>query len=214
MKIALIGATGRVGTRLLDEALRRGHTVTALMRDASKLPQLSRVTPVQLDVNDTSALARALVGHDAVLHALNPYDRDSAEVRARNQRVATLCIVAAMKAAGVRRLLAVGGAGTLKHEGVQFMDHPSFPADWRGGARATSVINQLLYEERDLDWTILSPAHWFRPGARTDTFRLGNDELLVGADGESRISMEDYAIAMIDELEHPKHIRRRFCVGY
>lgn len=214
MKIALIGASGRVGSRVLDEAIRRGHSVTAIMRNPAKVAPRERVRVAALDANDSSALAATLRDHDVVVHALNPFDGDPAEVRAENQRRATQSIIAATKVAGVRRLVAVGGAGTLQHQGVRFMDHPDFPPDWRGGAIATAVVNELLYQQRDLDWTILSPSHWFRPGERTGQFRLGLDELLVPLNGESRISMEDYAIALVDELERPRHVGRRFTVGY
>jgi putative NADH-flavin reductase len=214
LKIALIGATGRVGSRLLTEAVNRGHDVTAIMRNPEKLPLRERVRVAPLDVNDTKALAEIIKGHDAIVHALNPFDGDSAATRTDNQRQATASIVAAAKLGGIRRLVAVGGAGTLKHEGLRFMDHADFPAAWRGGAQATAVVNELLYKESDLDWTILSPSHWFRPGQRTGQFRLGLDDLLIPSSGESRISIEDYAIALIDELEQPQHIQCRFTVGY
>jgi uncharacterized protein len=214
LKFALIGATGRVGSRLLTEAIARDHHVTAIMRNPDKLPLHALVRAEPLDVNDTKALAEVIKGHDAVVHALNPYDGDSAEIRTDNQRRATASIIAAVKLVGIRRLVAVGGAGTLKHQGVRFMEHADFPEAWRGGAQATAVVNELLYKENDMDWTILSPSHWFRPGERTGRFRLGLDELLILSSGESRISMEDYAIALIDELEQPRHIRRRFTVGY
>ncbi|MGC4085493.1 MAG: NAD(P)H-binding protein [Vicinamibacterales bacterium] len=214
MKIAIVGATGRTGSRVVAEALSRGHTVTAIMRDARKLAAPQSVAIAQLDVLDTAALTAAFHGMHAIVHALNPNDQESAQMRAANQRAATLSIIEAAKASGTRRLLAVGGAGTLKRDGMRFMDHPEFPVEWRGGALATSVVNELLYPERELEWTILSPSHWFRPGERTGTFRVGRDDLLIDATGESRISMEDYAVALVDEIERPKHIRQRFTVGY
>lgn len=214
MSIAIVGATGRAGSRILEEAVRRGHRVTALARRVAPLAARRDVQAVGLDVRNRPALESALKGHDVVIHALNPDDTNSQETRREDQRDATVAILAAMKAMGIRRLVAVGGAGTLRHEGVLFMNHPSFPAEWRGGAVATSVINELLYADKELDWTILSPSHWFRPGTRTGKFRLGSDELLVDLDGESRISMEDYAIALLDEVEHPRHSRKRFTVGY
>ncbi len=120
-----------------------------------------------------------------------------------------------MKAAGVKRILAVGGAGSLEiRPGVPHFDTPEFPAAVQGGARATALIKELLKAEKDLEWTFLCPSSFIVPGERTGKFRLGGDQLLIGADGQSRISVEDYAVAMIDELENPRHTGRRFTVGY
>lgn len=120
-----------------------------------------------------------------------------------------------MKQAGITRLLVVGGAGSLEVKpGLRVIDTPDFPEQWKGTARATADVLELLRGERDIQWTFLSPAAMLQLGTRTGTFRLGTDQLLVDANGQSHISTQDYAVAMIDELEKPTHIRQRFTVGY
>jgi uncharacterized protein len=214
MKIAIVGATGMIGSKLLEEAVDRGHVVTAVSRHATKLPAHDRVRPVEADVNDTEALADAFSGQDAILHAFAP-PRLSVAERVEQQRAGTRSIIAAAKSAGVHRVLAVGGAGTLEvSPGVTNADRPEFPASWEGGVKSTALIKGLLAAEPDLDWTFLCPSHDIFVGERTGKFRLGLDRMLVDADGKSSISTADYAIAMIDELENPKHSRRRFTVGY
>jgi putative NADH-flavin reductase len=214
MKVAIMGATGMIGSKLLDEAIDRGHVVTAVSRHASKLPAHDRVRPVEVDVLDTTALAGAFSGQDAILHAFAP-PRLSVQERVEQQRAGTRSIIAAAKSAGVHRILAVGGAGTLEvAPGVMNADRPEFPASWEGGVKSTALIKGLLAAEPDLDWTFLCPSHDIFAGERTGKFRLGLDQMLVDADGKSSISTADYAIAMIDELEKPRHSRRRFTVGY
>lgn len=203
MKIAIIGATGNVGSRLIEEALRRGHAVTAIARQASKLPGRDGVTTRDVDVADTQALADALRGNDAVISTVRFLQTSAAQ------------ITAAVKAAGIRRLLVVGGAGSLYvAPGVQLVDTPSFPDAYKAEASAGRDFLNALRTETGLDWSFLSPSALFTPGERTGKFRLGKDELLTAADGKSWISMEDYAIAMLDEIEQPKHVRERFTVGY
>jgi len=189
MKIALIGPTGNVGSRLLAELLRRGHEVTGIARHPEGLPSQPHLTVKRGDANDEDGLAALLRGHDA--------------------------LIAAVKKAWVPRLLVVSGAGSLEvAPGVQLMDTPDFPAAYKPEALAGGDFLNVLRGERELHWTFLSPSAVFVPGERTGTFRLGTDQLLVGADGESRISMEDFAIALVDELEGPRHPRQRFPVGY
>jgi putative NADH-flavin reductase len=214
MKIAIVGATGLIGSKLLEEAIDRGHVVTAISRHAEKLPTHDRVRPVETDVNNTEKLAAAFSGQDAILHAFAP-PRLSVEERVEQQRAGSRSIIAAAKSAGVRRILAVGGAGTLEvAPGVMNADRPEFPASWEGGVKSTALIKGLLAAEPDLDWTFLCPSHDIFVGERTGKFRLGLDQMLVDADGKSSISTADYAIAMIDELENPRHSRKRFTVGY
>lgn len=212
MKLALIGATGRVGSRLLAEALARGHDVTAISRHPEKLAPHPRLRAVAGDVFDSDGLAALLRGSDAVIHAYAPprdIDRTAAQIRA------TQSLIAALKQAGVRRILAVGGAGTLElAPGVRVMDTPELPREWMGGAVSTAQVKYLLEKERELEWTSLSPSLWLEPGQRTGKFRLGTDQILRDQDGRSHISFEDYAVAMIDELETPRHSFRRFTVGY
>ena len=215
MNIAIVGATGFVGSKLLDEAVHRGHKVTAITRSVQKLPHHARIDPVESDVNDVNTLAAHFRGKDAVIHAYAPARELGVEEKLAQQSKATHTILTALKAAGVKRLLAVGGAGSLYVKpGVRSMDLPEFPKVWEGGVKATLLIKEMLLKEPELDWTYLSPSTNLVPGERTGKFRLGLDDLLVGEDGQSRISVEDYAVAMIDELEQPKHTRRRFTVGY
>ncbi len=215
MKIAIVGATGFIGSKLRDEAVSRGHVVTAVTKSPDKLPKNDRIIPAPGDVNDVPLLTRYLRGQDAVIHAYAPGRGIDAQQSMEKQRAGTLSIIAATKAAGVKRLLAVGGAGSLEiRPGVSQFDTPEFPAAYQGGARATAQIKDLLRAEKDLDWTFLCPSTSIVPGERTGKFRLGGDQLLIGEDGQSRISVEDYAVAMIDELENPKHTGHRFTVGY
>jgi putative NADH-flavin reductase len=215
MNIAIVGATGFVGSKLLGEAISRGHNVAAITRSVQKLPPHPRIDPVEADVNDVNALSAFFRGRDAVIHAYAPARDLGVEEKIAEQSKATNTILTALKAAGVKRLLAVGGAGSLYVKpGVRSMDLPDFPKAWEGGVKATLRIKELLMKEPELDWTYLSPSTNLVPGERTGKFRLGLDDLLVGEDGQSRISVEDYAVAMIDELEQPKHTRLRFTVGY
>ena len=213
MKIALIGATGFVGSALLKEALDRGHDVTAIVRHPEKIQPQTKLHPQQCDVYNADEVARLLTGHDAVISAFSPSKTDP-EIREKHvQGIKTM--LAAMKQAGIKRLLVVGGAGSLEVKpGLRVIDTPDFPEQWKGTARATADILQLLRREHDIEWTCLSPSAILQPGMRTGTFRLGTDQLLVDANGQSRISTQDYAVAMINEVERPAHIRQRFTVGY
>lgn len=213
MKIALIGATGFVGSALLKEALDRGHDVTAIVRQPEKLQPHTKLHPQKCDVYNADEVARLLTGHDAVISAFSPSKTDP-EIREKHvQGIKTM--LTAMKQAGIKRLLVVGGAGSLEVKpGLRVIDTPDFPEQWKGTARATADILQLLRREHDIEWTCLSPSAILQPGMRTGTFRLGTDQLLVDANGQSRISTQDYAVAMINEVERPAHIRQRFTVGY
>jgi putative NADH-flavin reductase len=214
MKVALIGATGFVGSQLLNEALNRGHEVTAIVRRIERLRERPNLTPKQVDIMDVDALAALLAGHDAVMAAFNPDRTVPGDVFQRMVDGAK-AIIAATKKSGVKRLLVVGGAGSLEvAPGQQMIDQPDFPPDWKPGAGGTKQFLYLLKEEPDLDWTFLSPAAMLQPGERTGKFRLGGDQLLLDEKGECRISTADYAVAMIDELEEPQHTHRRFCVAY
>jgi len=212
MKIALIGASGYVGTALRQELLTRGHQVTALVTHPEKLSSGPNLNVVQADVMDTPAFALRLQGHDAVISAFSGHAQgDIYSYYMRGVR----SIVNAVKAAGVPRLLLVGGAGSLEAApGIQVLDTPEFPAQWKATAEGARDALTLLRSEPALDWTMLSPSAMLQPGSRTGTFRLGGDQLLVDEQGESRISLQDFAVAMVDELEHPTHSRRRFTVGY
>ena len=212
MKVAIIGATGYVGSALLKEAVARGHDVTALVSDPGKVPVSGRVLAVQADVLAQDDLAAKLKGHDAVISAFSGHAQ--ADVLGYYLKGID-SIVAATKDAGVARLLLVGGAGGLEvAPGVQLIDTPQFPAEWKATAEGARQALDLLRRERELDWTVLAPSAHLEPGERTGKFRLGKDALLLDAGGHSHISLADYAVAMIDELEQPAHSRTRFTVGY
>lgn len=212
MNIALIGASGFIGSALLNEALQRGHQVTALVSNPAKLSGREGLRIERVDVNQTAELAALLRGQAAVLSAFSGH----AQADVRSYYVAGMrSIVAAVKQAAVPRLLVVGGAASLEiAPGRILLDSPDFPAKWHGTAAGARDALLMLREEPTLDWTMLSPSAYLEPGERTGVFRLGGDQLLVGADGKSRISVADYAVAMLDELEKPAHSRRRFTVGY
>jgi putative NADH-flavin reductase len=203
MKIALIGATGNVGSRLLAELVRRGHSVTALVRNTGRVPAQTGVTPKRVDVADKAELIEGFAGHDAVISAV-PFAGSDPRI-----------LIAAVKAARVVRYLVVGGAGSLEvAPGQRLVDAPAFPAQYRDEALAGAAFLDALRAEPDLDWTFLSPSALFVPGDRTGKFRLGGDQLLADEKGNSTISFEDFAVAMVNELEQPSHSRQRFTVGY
>lgn len=200
--IALIGASGNVGTRLLKELSTRGHQVTAIARDPAKIQALAGVTAVRGDAGDSAALAALLAGHDAVISALRFLDSDADT------------LIGAVRASSVKRYLVVGGAGSLLvPSGQRVIDQPDFPDAYKAEASRGADFLDVLRKADDLEWTFLSPSALFVPGERTGSFRLGKDELLVNAQGSS-ISYEDYAIALVDEIERPAHVRARFTVGY
>ena len=213
MKIVVIGATGFVGSAILQEALQRGHEVTAIVRHPEKVKLQEKLHPQKGDVYNPEDVARLVTGRDAVISAFNPgwSDPDIYNKQVKGAR----SIINGVKKAGVKRLLFVGGAGSLEVKpGIQSVDLPEFPAEYKQGALATRETLNLLRKEPSLDWSFLSPSADLIPGQRTGKFRLGTDQLLVDAQGKSRISVEDYAMAMIDEVEKPQHICRRFTVGY
>ena len=212
MKVALIGATGFVGTPLLNELLNRGHQVTVLARDPSKLSPREGLSVVQANAQNAAQVQAAVAGHDAVLSAYNPgwtvpdlYDQFLAGSRA---------ITAGVKAAGVKRLLVVGGAGSLYvAPGVQLVDTPEFPAEWKAGAQAARDALNLLREEHSLDWTFLSPPILLVPGARTGQYRVGSEAPLMNGDAPGTLSVDDLAVALVDELEQARHLQKRFTVA-
>jgi hypothetical protein len=212
MNIALIGASGFIGSALLKEALQRGHRVKGLVSRPEKLAPASGLSGIKIDVADTQALSAQLAGQDAVISAFSGHRQDAVQAYYEG---GIRSIIAASKAAGVPRLLVVGGAGSLEvAPGVQLLDTPEFPAEYRETAEGARTALALLRDDAELDWTLLSPSALIAPGERTAQFRLGGDQLLLDGQGQSRISVEDYAVAMLDELERPAHRRQRFTVGY
>ena len=200
--VALIGASGNAGSRILKELSDRGHRITAIARNPQRIALLPGVTPVAGDANDRAQLAGLLKGHDAVISSVHFTASDAAT------------LVGAVRDAGVSRYLVVGGAGSLEvAPGEKLIDQPDFPEAYKAEAGAGGVFLDYLRAVNDLDWTFLSPSAVFEPGERTGRFRLGQDALISSETG-SRISFEDFAIALVDELEQPAHRRQRFTVGY
>ena len=200
--VALIGASGNAGSRILQELAARGHHVTAIARHPEKIAALPNTVAVKGDAYDPDGLAAILRGHDAVISAVFFTASDPK------------LLLAAVRAAGVKRYLVVGGAGSLEvAPGQRLIDQPGFPAEYRPEASGGAAFLDLLKTTTDLDWTFFSPAALFVPGTRTGKFRLGKDQLIANEQGSS-ISFEDYALALVDELERPKHLRERFTIGY
>lgn len=213
--VLLIGATGFVGSAILNELLTRGHKVTAVVRDPAKLEAKAGVEAVKADVADVEEISRLARGKDAVISAYNPgwTNPDIATLISENYPK----ILAAAKQSGVERLLIVGGAGTLFcAPGLRVVDSGAIPEAIMGGVRPLGdfYLNTLM-RENDIDWTFFSPAGAFdENGERTGKFRLGKDDLIVDENGNSHISVQDYAVAMVDELENEEHHKERFTIGY
>ncbi|HET7480974.1 MAG TPA: NAD(P)-dependent oxidoreductase [Rubrobacteraceae bacterium] len=209
MKLLIIGAAGILGSRILQEAVSRGHDVTAVVRREGALSSEQDVRVVQADVRDAGVAASIFAGHDAVVVAVSARRGGDAPV----PEVVRAAIDGA-RDASVTRLFVLGGAGSLEvAPGVQLLDAPGFPEAYRAeaiqGREALNVIR-----DSDVNWTYLSPAAEISPGERTGRYRVGGDQLLTDAEGKSFISAEDYAVAVLDELEHPRHERQRFTVAY
>lgn len=201
-RIALIGASGNAGSRILKELSDRGHQVTAISRNPDRIAALPGVTAVQGDLSDAAGLAALLEGHDAIVSSVKFLDMDFD------------LLLQAVRTSGIKRYLVVGGAGSLEiAPGKRLVDQPAFPAPYKDEALKGAAFLDLLKTVDDLDWTFLSPSALFVPGERTGRFRLGEDQLLTAENGSS-ISFEDYAIVMVDEIEKPQHLRQRFTVGY
>jgi putative NADH-flavin reductase len=213
MKVALIGATGFVGSPLLTELLSRGHQVTVLARTPAKLTLQPGLTVVAADALDAAQVAQAVAGHDAVVSAYNPGWGEPKIYELHLQ--ASAAIVEGVKRAGLKRLLVVGGAGSLfVAPGVQLVDTPQFPAEYKQGAMAARVALNALKQETTLDWSFVSPPIGLAPGSRTGKYRLGLDDLLPGTgDAPAGISVADLALSIVDELENPRHVQKRFTVA-
>ena len=213
--VVLIGASGFVGTAILNELLNRGHKVTAIVRDPAKVTASNpNLKVVQADVTDTDVLIEASKGKDAVISAYNPgwKNPNIYEETLKNYPL----IVDSVKKAGVERLLIVGGAGTLFYApGKMVMDADDVPAKLLPGIKSLGEFYlNTLRKENDIDWIFLSPAANMTLGERTGKFRIGKDDLVVDVNGDSNISVEDYAMAMVDELEQKHHHKERFTIGY
>jgi len=214
MKIALIGATGMIGQRVLAEALSRGHHVTVIARDPSKVAKRPNLEVKTGDVTKPETMTPAITGCEVFVSSCAPPQN---EPRKAIDSVATLteAVTAASKAAKRSiRLIMVGGAGSLEvAPGVQILDTPNFPEAWKPIATAHRDALAAL-RKTSIDWTYFSPAGLIQPGTRTGRFRLGTEQLVTDAKGESKISAEDYAVALVDEVEKPQFIRKRFTAAY
>lgn len=215
MKTALIGASGFVGSAILNELLARGYEVEALVRNPGNVKvENDRLTVKKVDVADTEALAADLKGYDTVISAYNPgwTNPDIYNLTLQNYPR----ILRAAKEAGVKRLLIVGGAGTLFcAPGLRVVDSGVIPAEIMGGVKSLGEFYLgTLANEKDIDWVFFSPAGSLEPGEATGTYRLGKDDLIVDSEGKSRITVGDYARAMVDEFETPAHHHERFTIGY
>ncbi|MDX6668730.1 MAG: uncharacterized protein QOK04_2110 [Solirubrobacteraceae bacterium] len=211
MKLIVFGATGLLGSRLVDEALRRGHEVTGAARDPSSMSgREGDVRAVPADVTQPDAVARVAQGHDVALSAVTQHERPDVLVEAAHG------LLDGLARAGVRRLVVAGGAGSLRvPSGQRLMDTPDFHEQWKPEARAQAhALAAYEQAETDVDWVYVSPAALLEPGERTGKYRVGTDELLTDEQGRSRITMEDFAIAMLDEAEYPKHSDERFTVAH
>jgi len=204
VRIAYVGASGAVGAYVVAELSRRGHQVTAITTHPDAVAELPGVTAQFGDANDGPALTALLSGHDVAVTSIQ-FAKTDPET-----------LIEAVKASAVPRYVVAGGSGTLHAPGTttRLMDSPTFPANFAAPAAAAARFFDRLLLETELDWAYLSPPPGFAPGPATGTFRLGLDEMLVGPDGTATVSYGDYAIAMADEIERPKHHRRRFTIGY
>jgi hypothetical protein len=216
MKIVLFGATGNIGQRIIAEALRRGHSVTGVVRDPEAVGSPdARVPLVQGDATDAESVAKVARGADAIVSAISP--RPNARgLPAPSLSAAAKALLAGAKRAGVTRVLAVGGAGSLEvAPGKRLMDAPGFPDAYKAEAKeGADSLDVYRKQGAGVEWTFLSPAAEIGPGERTGKYRTTGDQFLADANGHSRISYEDYAVALLDELEKPKHAGERFGVAY
>ncbi|NTU33919.1 NAD(P)-dependent oxidoreductase [Brevibacillus sp. HB1.1] len=209
MKIAIVAASGKAGKVIMKEALDRGHQVTAIVRDASKIEQAD-VAVIQKDVFDLTAAD--LNGFDVVVNAFGaPAGQEHLHVESGK------ALIEALKGAPSTRLLVVGGAGSLfvdEAKTLRLVETPDFPKAYLATAQKHGEYLHVLEESNGIQWTYISPSAFFDPaGERTGAYRLGKDHLLVNASGQSYVSYPDYAVAMLDEIENPKHRNERFTVG-
>ena len=211
MKIIIFGASGLLGTRLVSEALLRGHEVTGVARNLEGLRTRNRpIRTATADATDPASVAEVASGHDVALSAVTVHAQPEMLVDAAHG------LLEGLARAGVPRLVVAGGAGSLRvRSGQRLMDTPDFHAQWKPEAQAQADA-LAVYEDHEgpVEWSYVSPAALLEPGSRSGRYRLGDDELLFDEQGQSRISMEDFAIAMLDEVENPRHVRRRFTAAH
>jgi uncharacterized protein len=216
MKVALIGASGFVGKAVLNELINRGHQVTAIVRNPENIIETEKVKAVKVNALNTDETAEAVKGHQAVISA---YNAGWTNPNLYNEFLeGSKAIQEGVKKSGVKRLIVVGGGGSLYvAEGLQLVDTPEFPQEFKAGASSARDYLNVLKEEKELEWTFLSPAiemHQGTSGERKGTYRTGFDSPVFDENSRSIISVEDTAVAIVDELEQPKHIHQRFTVAY
>jgi putative NADH-flavin reductase len=211
MKVAVFGGSGSIGRSIVKEALERGHDVTVAARNPSRLDvRHERLALATADVTLSDEVARAVAGHDAVVSAVGSTQKGSETLLIDAARG----LIEGARRGGVKRLIVVGGAGSLRViPGLELVDTPDFPASWRPAALAHREALGIYRQIKDLEWTCVSPPAVIARGARTGRYRVGHDELLTDENGESRISVEDYAVALVDELERGAHKRARITVA-
>ncbi len=211
MKLFLFGVTGNAGQAILQEALTRGHTVTAAARQTGFFHPVGKASVVTADALDAASLKDAIKGHDAVIVAISgrKSGHDTVAKAASN-------LLATMPVAGVSRLLWIGGAGSLEvAPGVRLVDTPQFPAIYKDEALGQAAALQTLRAGKtSVNWTYVSPPAMIGVGGRTGKYRVGGDQLLADGNGISTISWIDYAVAVIDELEKNAHPQARITVAY
>ena len=214
-EIVLIGASGFVGSAILKEALDRGFKVIAVVRHPEKIKTVHKDLIVkQYDVSSADTVAEVCKGADAVISAYNPGWKNP-DI-AKETTLVYKAILEGVRKAGVKRFLVVGGAGSLLiSPGKRIMDSGLIPESYLPAVRALADVYLIdLTAEKSIDWVFFSPAGIIEPGQRTGKFRLGKDDMIVNEKGESKISVQDYAVAMIDEVEKPSHHKERFTIGY
>jgi uncharacterized protein len=213
MKLAIYGASGWIGGTVAAEALNRDHFVTAIARESSKVKlNHERLTVIIGDATDHASVAKAVAGHDAIVAAIG----GRREARHDVVPAAVRALLIGLSQADVKRLVWVGGAGSLEAEpGVMYIDTPQFPAELKTEASAQVEALKLFRSSQEgIQWSFLSPPAHLERGVRSGRYQLGADQLLTDANGDSRISVADYAVALVDEIERAAHIRRRFTVAY
>jgi putative NADH-flavin reductase len=217
MKVLLFGATGHIGSAVTTELIARGHQVTGVTRSGVSRTGAAGADPgfplVAGDVSDAARVTELSVGHDLVASAVGP--RIGVDDDRKILIGATNGLIEGLRKSAVKRLVVLGGAGSLETApGVRVIDSPHFPDMWKANALAQIEALGIYREVDDLDWTFISPAQFIEPGERTGTYRLGGEQLLVDAEGKSKISIPDYAVAFVDEIENGTSTRTRISVAY
>lgn len=210
MKIAILGAGGMIGQRIVQEALSRGHSVTAVVRDSARYAAPAGVKVVVGDATNAASLSSVIAGHDVLINSTSTNRDGDPSLFGKIAHA----LISAVKQAGVPRLIVVGGAGSLYvAPGVQLVDTPEFPEAWRAGASALRDALEI-YRTADVDWLFISPAIMIHPGERTGKYRVGGDDVLADANGNSDISCEDYAVGLLDHAEKAASYKRRITLAY